>query len=120
ITIDMKAGYVNVVKEIFPQPTSIVDRFHIVQLITRSRNKTRVRVMNTFKTSNGEVMKKYRRLKRYWKLLLKNEDELTHLEYKHFPLFGQLTDAGIIQKMLAYHPVLHTTYILYKKLLRSI
>src|SRR5699024_8578656 len=75
--------------------------------------------MNTFKTSNGEDMKKYRRLKRYWKLLLKNEDELTHLEYKHFPLFGQRTDAGIIQEMLAYHPDLHTNYILYQKLLRS-
>src|SRR5699024_4264604 len=68
---------------------------------------------------NGEDMKKYRRLKRYWKLLLKNEDELTHLEYKHFQLFGQRTDAGIIQAMLAYHPDLHTNYILYQKLLRS-
>ena len=52
-------------------------------------NKTRVRVMNTLKTSNGEDMKKYRRLKRHWKLLLKNEDELTHTEYKQYPLFGQ-------------------------------
>src|SRR5699024_12505413 len=74
ITIDMNAGYVNVIKEIFPQAKIIIDRFHLVQLITRSMNKTRVRVMNTFKTSNGEDMKKYRRLKRYWKLLLKNEE----------------------------------------------
>src|SRR5699024_8321458 len=82
-------------------------------------NNTHVRVINTCKSYKGEYMKKYRRLKRYWKLLLKNEDELTHLEYKHFPLFGQRTDAGIIQEMLAYHPDLHTNYILYQKLLRS-
>src|SRR5699024_11617293 len=82
-------------------------------------NKNRLLVMNTIKTSNGQDMKKYRSLKRYWKLLLKNEDKLTHLEYKHFPLLGQRTDAGIIQEMLAYHPDLHTNYILYQKLLRS-
>jgi len=119
ITIDMNAGYVNVIKEVFPQAKIIIDRFHLVQLISRSMNKTRVRVMNTLKTSNGEDMKKYRRLKRYWKLLLKNEDELTHTEYKHYPLFGQRTDAGIIQEMLEYHPDLHTNYLLYQKLLRS-
>lgn len=45
ITIDMNAGYVNVIKEIFPQAKIIIDRFHLVQLITRSMNKTRVRVM---------------------------------------------------------------------------
>src|SRR5690625_1412992 len=54
ITIDMNAGYVNVIKEIFPQAKIISDRFHLVQLISRSMNKTRVRVMNTLKTSNGE------------------------------------------------------------------
>lgn len=71
VTIDMNAGYVNVIKEMFPQAKITVDRFHLVQLINRSMNKCRVRIMNTLKTSNGEDMKKYRRLKRYWKLLLK-------------------------------------------------
>src|SRR5699024_10737618 len=118
ITIDMNAGYVNVIKEIFPQAKIIIDRFHLVQLITRSMNKTRVRVMNTFKNSNGEDMKKYRRLKRYWKLLLKNDDELTHLEYKQFSLIGQRTDAHIIQERIAYTPDLHPNYILYPTLLR--
>src|SRR5699024_12058269 len=115
----MIAWYVNLINDIFSIAKIFIVQFHLVQLITRSMNKSRVRVMNTFKSSNGEDMKKYRRLKCYWKLLLKNEDELTHLEYKHFPLFGQRTDAGIIQEMLAYHPDLHTNYILYQKLLRS-
>ena len=69
VTIDMNAGYVNVIKEIFPQAKIIIDRFHIVQLISRSMNQTRVRIMNRLKTSHGEDMKKYRRLKRYWRLL---------------------------------------------------
>src|SRR5699024_6573854 len=62
ITIDMNAGYVNVIKEIFPRAKIIIDRFHLVQLISRSMNKTRIKIMNKFNTSNGEDMKKYRRL----------------------------------------------------------
>ncbi|MEJ8776621.1 transposase [Pseudogracilibacillus sp. ICA-222130] len=46
LTIDMNAGYVNVIKEIFPQVKIIIDRFHIVQLISRSMNQTRVHIMN--------------------------------------------------------------------------
>src|SRR5690625_6242087 len=58
VTIDMNAGYVNVIKEILPQAQIIIDRFHIVQLISRSMILTRIRVMNKLKTSNGEDMKR--------------------------------------------------------------
>ena len=85
VTIDMNAGYANVIKEIFPQAKIIIDRFHLIQLINRSMNKCRIRIMNTFNTSNGEDKKKYRRLKRYWKLLLKKESELSHTDYKFLP-----------------------------------
>src|SRR5699024_8266062 len=57
ITIDMNAGYVNVIKEIFSQAKIIIDRFHIVQLISRSMNQTRVRIMNRLRTSHGDDMK---------------------------------------------------------------
>src|SRR5690625_7387698 len=58
VTIDMNAGYVNVIKEMFPKAKIIIDRFHLVQLINRSMNKCRVRIMNAFNTSNGEDLKK--------------------------------------------------------------
>jgi len=57
------------------QSKIIIDRFHLVQLINRSMNKCRVRIMNTLNTSKGEDQKKYQRLKRYWKILLKKESE---------------------------------------------
>src|SRR5699024_4545361 len=79
VTSDMNAGYVNVIKELFPQAKIIIDRFHIVQLISRSMNQTRVRIMNRLKTSHGEDnMKKYRRLKRYWRLLLKYKHNVSY------------------------------------------
>lgn len=119
VTIDMNAGYVNVIKEIFPQAKIIIDRFHLVQLINRAMNKTRVSIMNGLKTSNGEDMKKYRRLKRYWKLLLKKEDTLSHTEYKFYPMFGQRLEINIVQEMLDYDPELRANYELYQTLLRA-
>jgi len=119
VTIDMNAGYVNVIKEMFPKAKIIIDRFHLVQLINRSMNKCRVRIMNAFNTSNGEDLKKYRRLKRYWKLLLKKESELSYTEYKFYPMFGQRLEVNIVQEMLGYDPELEANYKLYQELLRA-
>ena len=119
VTIDMNAGYVNVIKEMFPQAKIIIDRFHLVQLINRSMNKCRVRIMNTFNTSNGEDLKKYRRLKRYWKLLLKKESELSHTDYKFYPMFGQRLEVNIVREMLNYDTELKANYELYQEILRA-
>lgn len=120
VTIDMNAGYATVIKELFPHAEIIIDRFHLVQLINRSMNRCRIRVMNQMRTSNGEDMKKYRRLKRYWKLFLKHESDLSDVIYKHYPLFGQRTGKGIVDEMLAYDDALRENYELYQKLLRTI
>jgi transposase len=119
VTIDMNAGYVNVIKELFPNAKIIIDRFHLVQLINRSMNKCRVHVMNQFRTSNNEDLKKYRRLKRYWKLILKKASELSSVEYKYYPLFGQRLEISILEEMLAYDPVLKANYELYQILLKA-
>lgn len=119
ITIDMNAGYVNVILEMFPRAKIIIDRFHLVQLISRSMNQSRINIMNTLRTSHGEDMKKYRRLKRYWKLLLKKESKLSHTEYKYYRLFGQRLEVNIVKEMLEYDERLKVNYILYQQLLRA-
>ena len=116
VTIDMNAGYVNVIKEIFPQAKIIIDRFHIVQLISRSMNQTRVRIMNRLRTSHGEDMKKYRRLKRYWRLLLKYKHNISYTDYKYYPLFGQRLEASVINELLDYDEDLKMHYHLYQSL----
>ena len=115
----MNAGYVSVIKELFPNANIIIDRFHLVQLINRSMNKTRIQVMNQLSKSDNEDQKKYRRLKRYWKLLLKNNLDISTTEYKYYRLFGQRTEAGIIEEMLAYSPVLKANYEFYQSLLNA-
>ncbi|MEK5069294.1 ISL3 family transposase [Sporosarcina sp. FSL K6-1508] len=120
VTIDMNAGYVSVIKELFPNAKIIIDRFHLVQLINRSMNKCRIQVMNQLKTSSGDDMKKYRRLKRYWKLLLKKHSDLSSVEYKYYSLFGQRTGQSIVDEMLEYDPALKENYELYQELMESI
>ncbi len=72
----MNAPYYVMAKEFFPKAKLIVDRFHLPQLIVRSLSQTRIQLMNRFKTSSPESQKTYRKLKRYWKLILKKESEL--------------------------------------------
>ncbi|MFD1928538.1 ISL3 family transposase, partial [Sporosarcina siberiensis] len=119
VTIDMNAGYASVIKELFPNAEIIIDRFHLVQLINRSMNKCRIQVMNQLSKSNGEDLKKYRRLKAFWKLLLKNATDISSTEYKYYRLFGQRTESGIIEEMLTYSPVLKANYDLYQSLLKA-
>lgn len=119
VTIDMNAGYATVIKELFPNAEIIIDRFHLVQLISRSMNKCRIQVMNQFNKSNGEDQKKYRRLKKFWKLLLKNAMRISNTEYKHYPLFGQRTEGGMIEEMLEYSPILKANYVIYQSLLKA-
>src|SRR5699024_3030996 len=68
---------------------------------------------------HGEDMKKYRRLKRYWKLLLKKESKLFHTEYKYYRLFGQRLEVNIVKEMLDYDENLKANYIFYQQLLRA-
>lgn len=102
----MNAGYLNIIQKLYPNAKIIIDRFHLVQLINRSMNKCRIHVMNQLRTSNNEDMKKYRQLNRYWKLILKKESELSSIEYKYYPLFGQRLETSVLEEMLAYDPVI--------------
>lgn len=46
ICIDMYAPYVSLIKSCFSKAKIILDRFHIIQLLTRSLTKTRIMAMN--------------------------------------------------------------------------
>ena len=53
----MNASYQGVIGMLFPNAKIIIDRFHIVQLMTRAMNKTRVKVMqaSTHQTRRQEI-----------------------------------------------------------------
>ncbi len=119
ITIDMNSGYISCIKELFPKAKIIIDRFHIVQLINRSLNKSRIKYMNQLK-SQPEDRKKYRRLKTYWRLFLKKESHISYTTYKNYHLFGQRTEAGILNEMLDYDDIFRLNYNTYQSLMKAV
>jgi len=58
-------------------------------------------------------------LKRYWKLLLKKRSDLSSIEYKYYPLFGQRTGKSIVDEMLDYDSALKANYEIYQELMES-
>ena len=85
----MNAGYIAIIKDIFPNATVVIDRFHIIQALNNSLNTLRIRIMKRFNTilkddTKDKIKEKeqiYRQFKTYWKLLLKRENEVSIGDY---------------------------------------
>src|SRR5699024_12187497 len=97
-----------------------IDLFHIIQLLSQSMNQTHIYKMNRLRASESEDMKKYRRLKRYWRLLLKYKHNISYTEYKYYPLFGQRLEVSVINELLNYDEDLNNNYLLYQSLLECV
>lgn len=111
IVIDMYSPYVSLIKEMFPNAKIIIDKFHLVQLISRSLNKTRIRLMKKDK-------KNYDKLKRYWKLLLKDQNDLDCSSWKRFTCFSSfMTESDVLNYLINLDLELRDTYLLYQNLL---
>ena len=114
IIIDMYSPYVSLIKKMFPNAKIIIDTFHLVQLISRSLNKTRIRAMKENKAS-------YNKMKRYWKLILKDRNELNYSKWKRYTCFPNLmTEIDVVNYILEQSNELKTTYYKYQELLHSI
>lgn len=114
IVMDMYKPYLTLIKNNFPNANIIIDLFHVVQLISRSFNKTRVQVMKKDKTN-------YRKMKRYWRLLLKARLDLDSSVWKKYLCFKNLmTEVDIVDYILDQNEELKNTYYLYQNILYSL
>lgn len=108
LVMDMNAPYAQLIKAIFPKAQIVTDRFHIVQQINRAFNQLRVKTMNGFRKKDET---KYRRLKRFWKLLLKNSFHLNSTSYPYNRSFKRpMTEKAIIDELLSYDETLKLAY----------
>ena len=111
ITIDMYSPYVSLIKKMFPNASIVIDKFHLIQLISRSLNKTRIKLMKYDKNN-------YTKLKRYWKLLLKSRNDIDYSRWKRFTCFSHLTtESDILNYLLNLSDELKNTYSVYQNLL---
>lgn len=117
VCIDMYSPYISLIKETFKNADIIIDRFHIIQLLNRSLQKTRIDIMKRFNTSSIE----YKRLKRYWKLLAKHESELNGTNFYHRTHFKNwVSEKTIVNTILDVDKTFENTYRAYQILLYDI
>lgn len=111
ICIDMYSPYIELIKTCFPNAKIITDRFHVIQLLSRSLNATRVATMK-------EYPKQYRKLKRYWKLLLKKRSHLDVRNFRYFRCFPHMmSEQLVVDELLRIDDQLRETYWFYQNYL---
>lgn len=114
IVIDMYSPYISLIKKMFPNAEIIIDKFHLVQLISTSLNKTRINLMKKDK-------KNYNKLKRYWRLILKPQEELDNSKWKKYTCFNNLmTQSSVVNYLINIDKELLNTYEIYQNILYSI
>ena len=70
ISMDFYSGYIHLAKKIFRNANIVIDRYHIVTQVYNALNITRVKLC--YKSNPY-----YNKLKHYWKLFLKNKNNLS-------------------------------------------
>jgi transposase len=117
VTTDLYQPYFRLIRDAFPHARIVVDRFHITQLIGRAFMQLRTQIMKDFPKGSKE----YRHLKRFWKLLQKDEQELKFGERTYNSSFRQLiNEREIIDRIMTYHPQLAEHYDFYQDILWSV
>ncbi|MDY4011155.1 MAG: ISL3 family transposase [Fusobacterium gastrosuis] len=95
ICMDIYAPYMSLAAKMFPKAKIILDRFHIINLINRALNKTRIRVMNSLENSTLKKM-----LKAEWQLFLKDSNNLCSTRYYYSRLKGMYSSLEKVEYML--------------------
>ena len=114
ITMDLYKPYYILMHKLFPNAILIPDRFHIVLQIRNALDKTRI---NLCKKSNPN----YNKLKKYWKLILKNEDDLDKNNELYSKNFNKdMSQYDIVQYLINTDDILNYTYNLYQGIIKSI
>ena len=113
ITMDLFSPYYDLAKQLFPCAKIVLDRFHIVQHLSRAMSRVRVQIMNQFERKSHE----YRAIKRYWKLIQQDSRKLSDKRFYRPTFRMHLTNKEILVKLLSYSEDLKHHYNLYQLLL---
>ena len=107
VVLDFNSSYHTFVKRLFPNAKIIADRFHLIQMLNRVINQTRISVMHQFNWHSRQ----YRLLKYYWKLYLKPFEQLeTKRPFWRKHLKDRLTAAQIVAQGINIAPEFAQVY----------
>ncbi|HHQ8497938.1 TPA: ISL3 family transposase, partial [Streptococcus pneumoniae] len=113
ITMDMFSPYYDLARQLFPCAKIVLDRFHIVQHLSRAMSRVRVQIMNQFHRKSHE----YKAIKRYWKLIQQDSRKLSDKRFYRPTFRMHLTNKEILNKLLSYSEDLKHHYQHYQLLL---
>ena len=110
ITMDLYKPYYKLMHNLFRNATLISDRFHIIIQMRNALDNTRIKLCNK---SNPN----HKKLKKYWKLLLKKENELDDKKKKYNKHFRkEITEKEIVTYLINTDKTLYADYQLYQGL----
>ena len=114
ITMDLYKPYYVLMHKLFRNATLIADRFHIILQVRNALDNTRKKLC---KKSNSN----YKKMKKYWKLILKNENELDDKEKKYNKHFKkEMTQKEIVTYLVNTNTTLYNDYQIYQGIIKSI
>ena len=114
ITLDLYKPYYKLMHSLFRNAILIPDRFHIVIQVRNALDKTRIKLCIK---SNPN----YSKLKKYWKLILKDKRELNKDNKKYQKCFKKkMSQYDIVTYLINSNKELFETYQIYQSILYSI
>lgn len=114
ITMDLYKPYYKLMTKLFKNAILISDRFHIVLQPRNALDNTRIKLC---KKSNPN----YRKFKKYWKLILKKENELDDIKKIYSPCFRkEMTEKDIVTYLINTNKTLYNDYQIYQGIVKSI
>ena len=113
ISIDFYSGYISLAEKLFKNADISIDRFHIIIQVYNALNNARIKLC--YKNNPN-----YKKLKDYWKLIVKNERDLSdEKKYsKHFK--KDISQKEIVQYLINTDKTLEATYECYQVIINSL
>ncbi|QYU58608.1 ISL3 family transposase [Weissella confusa] len=117
VVVDMNASYASIVRGLFPNARIIVNRFHIVQLMTRAINTIRTGIQKLLDKKKHE----YKVMKHCWRLFLKNYNNIEFKQRRFIIGLNEfMTEEEAITLIFKSFPVLEAAWVVYQEALEAI
>ena len=113
ISTDFYSGYIYLAKKLFKKANIVIDRFHIVIQAYNALNMTRVKLC--YKSNPN-----YNKLKTFWKLIVKNENDLSDIKKYDNHFKKEVSQKDIVSYLINTDITLKSTYECYQGLINSI
>lgn len=113
VTVDMSGSYIPIIKQLFPKAKIVLDRFHVIQHLSRAMMTTRIAIMKSFDAKSQT----YRLLKYHWRFFQKDSRKLSDKPFYCRTLAQTVTPREVIHKALSHCEELRYYYDLYQLLL---